>query len=822
MYFKFNRRFNVLKIDDSYAKLLRITSGGDLSFEFTYTISQLQAIQKNALTVNVSVLSRTIPPRPLLQNSHAGHIDTKLLVQNILTQVTNAKTMVKEQKTFTVASRASDISAWINNETIGQLRAGVTPSLIPSFKTTKLLTRTASTLKLDNDVRPLMQYVAHSSIPIEDVDTLTSASLDLDTSQTMYEMILRQGLDPSHITELTHRSIPASYTLGGIVRPTRAPELVFDPAVKLLNYYLLSDQAEPSRTTTNQVSDDVLVQVAEQVTKDELDIPIKITIPKSARFREGADTSHFLVKFDLIDGKTKATVDSITKTLDVARHIQLFYTPRKHPIVNVSASELASRVNLEIKQVDPGATSVQIYKKTLYRASNDIEDYTLIGTYSLTSKQQSLPVSVERPTNSSVLYRIVPVGQLGTSGFEYTNVVVSPARYFPIKAVAINAKCGELGVEVEVRRFPPSAAAVQVLAKNLTTHDSEYRNVGGINLIDDATRVADYVSVSDTQVSEGRVYEYVAKITYKSGLSENSGNAIIEFTKLTPGKVDLQISDVDVTNEGDEPNVTFGIRSILIDENIDTVLALLKRQDIKEYFDGDIAKEREFLKSLIAHNVQRVDLNAGRREDFGIIVDDFFDDKNMRRNNSVSPLSFGKKYRYEISTLLRAPETMFDQFVKSKVDGVTQKQYTFSPSKFLHPLVLTRGIIVTATGLRTRYSKEAMSHGLIGSMETLEISFDDQPARILNPSAARFNRTLNVLTWKLEGSIDQIDHFLITKDVHGVRTIIGKAHSEFEFGNCQYLHPVSDRDQGELKYVITPVFNTYRIGVSAITNSVIV
>lgn len=822
MYFRFNRRFNVLKVEDSFAKLVGLLASGDMFFEFTYSISQLQAVQKNSLKVNVSVLSKTIPRRPLLQNSHVGYINTRSLVQNILTQVTHAKLVVKEQETYTVATRASDISAWINNEIVGQLRAGTNPEQIPSFTTTKLVTKPASTLKLDNEVKPLMQFLAHTNLPAENIDTLTSSSLDLDTRQTMFDMILRQGIDPSHITELTHRSIPASYTLGGIVRPTRAPEQVFDPSVQLLNYYVLNDQAEPSRTLTNQIQDDVLVQVVEQVTKDELDIPVRIVIPKHARFLEGADTSHFLVKFDLIDGKTKATIDSITKTLDVARHIQLYYTPRKPPVVQVSASEVSSRVNLEIKQVDSGATSVQVYKKTLYRATVEVEDYTLIGTYPLTAKQQSLIVAVEKPLNSNALYRIVPVGLLGTKGFEYTNVVVAPSRYFPIKAVAINAKCSELGIEVEIRQFPPSATSVEILAKNLTTHDSVYRNVGGVNLIDDASRVADYVSVTDTLVSEGRVYEYVARVTYKSGLSELSGNAIIEFVKLTPGKVDLQISDVDVTNEGDEPNVTFNIRSIVVDENIDVVLALLKRQDIKEFFDGDIAKEREFLKSLIAHNVQRVDLNSGRREDFGVVVDDFFDDRGLRKNNSVSPLAFGKKYRYEISTLLRAPETMFDQFVKTKVDGVTQKSYTFSPSKFLHPIVLTRGVIVTAAGLRTRYTKEAMSHGLIGSMETIEISFDDQPARIQNPASARFNRSLNIITWKLEGSIDQIDHFLITKDVHGVRTIIGKAHSEFEFGNCQYLHPVSSRDQGELKYIITPVFNSYRIGVSAITNSVVV
>jgi hypothetical protein len=305
-------------------------------------------------------------------------------------------------------------------------------------------------------------------------------------------------------------------------------------------------------------------------------------------------------------------------------------------------------------------------------------------------------------------------------------------------------------------------------------------------------------------------------------LSELSGNATVEFIKTAPGKVDIRVSDMNVVNDVNEPNITFRMRSNIIDENIDTILALMKRQDIKEYFNNDIGKEREFLKGLIAHNVQRIELDTGKREDFGVVVDEFFDDKEFRKNNAVSPLKYGRKYRYEIATLIRAPETMLEKFVKEKVDDVTKKPYQFKPSKFLHPVVLKRGVLVTAAGLKTRYTKEPMSHGFIGTIETVEVSFDDQPARVNNASASRFDTNLNVVTWKLEGSIDQVDHFLIVKDVHGVRTLVGKTHSEFEFGNCQYLHPLNSRDQGELRYIVIPIFNDYTIGTQTVTNSVIV
>ncbi len=822
MFFRFNRRFNLLKLDETFARLVNVSAGGHLTFEFTYNVSQSEAVQRSALTVNVSIVSRTIQRRPLFDDSHHGHINTRQLISNILNQVHDAKTSLKEQETFTVSQRSSDISARINNEIIPQLRAGVSPRLIQSLVTRRLVTRTAAELKQLNDNRPLMQFIAHSSIPPDEIDTQVSSSLELDTRRVMYDMIMRQGIDPSHITRLTHRSIPAQSTMGGLLRRSRAPESAHDPAVRLLHHHVFANRANPFRTTVDQVQDDAVVHVAESVVTDDVEVPIRLTIPRSARYREGADVSHFLVKFDLVDGSTGATIDSVIKPLDVARHIQLFYTPYKPPIVHVGSSEVSSRVNVEVKQVDPGATAIQVYKKSLFRASVEIEDYVLIGTFPLTSRQQSVMVQVEKPLNSTAIYRVVPVGELGNLGFEYTNIVVKPNRYNPIKAIALSARSTEAGVEVEIRQFPTHVVAIQIQARNLTKFEKQYVNIGTPILLDDATRAADYVSFIDDTVSEGRVYEYVAKIVYGSGNSELSGNAIVEFVKQTPGKVDLRITDVEVINDINEPNVTFTMKSIILDENIDVVLALLKRHDIKEYFDNDILREREFLKELVAHNVQRVELDTGKREDFGVVVSDSFDDKELRRNNSVSPLKYGRKYRYEVITLLRTPETMFEKFVKEKVDDVTKKSYKFSPSKFLHPITLRTGTIVTAAGLRSRYTKDPMQHGAIGSTETIEISFDDQPARINNPSAARFNRLLNIITWKLEGSVDQIDHFLITKDVHGVRTLIGKAHSEFEFGNCQYLHPVTSSDEGELKYIITPVFNDYRTGIQAVTNSVIV
>lgn len=820
MYFRVNRRYNILEVRDDFAHLRSIEPNGDLDFEFFYHVAPHDAVAHEALNVHVTVFSRTIKHKPLLENSHLGFIDTRKLIGNILSHIPNAKSAIKQQEQFNVARRSSDISAHINNEIVGQLRAKVGARNIQQLYRPVLKLVPAADVKESAEVKPVLTQVAHQYTA--DIDTVHSSSIDENPTRLMHDMIVRQGIDPSHVIHLTHRSVPGVDALGGILRPTRALEFEFSPLTRLLNYHLFPPRVQFRPAYTTQIEDSTLVQVLVHEPKTTVEIPISLIVPRHALTSDGRDNAHFFVKFELIHGKTGVAVDTVIKPLDAARHVQLYYTPRRPPIVKVTKSEISTRANLEIKQIDPGATAVAIYKKTFFRAVTDTDDYTLVGTYNVKRNEQSLLVQVDLPRNSAALYRVVPVGRQGTQGFDYANVVLRPSHYRPIKSLALTANPIDIGVRLEARQIPQHVVAIEFKARNLTTFESEYRNVGGdVTLVDDAVRSADFMTIVDRDVSPNNIYEYAARLIYESGTDELVGQTAIEFIQPVPGKVDTKIENL-VVSHATELNVTFDVTTTIVDNNLDIVKALLQRQDIYDLFKGDVEKEREFLKDLIAHNVQRVDLTTGAREDFGVVTTTNFSDVDLRKNQAIQPLKLGHRYRYEVTPLLRAPETMFESLNKEKVDVVTKKTYTFSPAKFLHPLTLSRGIIVSSAGLKTRYAKQQLAHGALGSVETVEVSFDDEPARVIDPSAARFDKFLNVITWKVQGDINQVDHFLIMKDVHGTRTVIGKAHSEFLYGNCQYLHPVSRRDEGALAYIIAPVFNNYKTGTQVTTNAVVV
>lgn len=821
MYIRLQNKTQILNVPDTFAHLQSVLDNGDLQFVFTYSVSQSQSVNRGATQVRVTINSRHVVKKPLLGNSQRGIIDTRNLVTNIRTAVIDAQTAIAARTNYQVAMRSSDITAHINNEIVPQLRAGVPISQIQSLNRPRLSLTPVSIVKSGIDPMPILHRVVNT-YAVPDFQQQLTSSLGEDPRSLMREMIFRQGLDPSHIFNLTPRSQSEHASHGGLSNPQQAIERTTDPASRLLNFFLFPPMINVQALSTDNVSDNDMVQVLKTVTSDTVDVPVTVVVPNSRLFLESAPVTQVFVTFDLLDSNSGLPIDTIVKTLDLTKHLQVYYTPRVPPKVKTAASEISSRINLEIKQVDQGATEVQVFKKSVWTASAETDDYTLIGTYPLTAQDQSLLVQVDKPLQSSAVYRVISRGMQSMQSFEYTNVAVKPARYTPDRAVALTAVPVNTGIQLDVRHIPTSVVSIQLLKWNLTTFDSSYSTVGNdVALISDDVRQADLVTVIDADVFANNTYRYAARLIYFDGNYEDFGDATVDFIQPAPGAVDTKIENLTVDNDV-SPNVKFTITTSTVDTDIDVVKRLLEQLGIDQHFTGDITEQRDELKQLIAHAVHRVDLTTGKREYFGIVTVPDFDDAALRKNQAIDPMEYGHRYRYEVYPLLRSAETMFDSFVKTSVDSTTKKEYTWSPAKFLHPLALTAGVLVSPVGARQRYAKDPMAFGAVGSVATTEVSFDQDFVKVVEPVATIFDKETVVVTWKTLGDMNQADCFVVFKEVHGVRTLLGKSHSEFTNGSCQYIHTVDHHDAGSLKYVIVPITNDYLVGAAAFTNTVVV
>lgn len=821
MHFRIEGQSHIIKVSDGFARLVDVAKNGDLSFEFTYTVSQEQVIQRRATQVVVNVESRAVVRKQMLGDTQRGRVDTRAIVNNVRTSIIDAKTAAEQQVKHLVARRVSDVTAAISNEAVPLLRARVPASQIPSMTGPRLVLTSASDAKRQNDPRPLLHMVANSRA-VGDLRQALSSSAGASPQALMHEMITRQGLDPTYALSLTSRTSSEASTFEGTLNVQKAEEHDTDPASQLLNYYLFPPTHGVPPTTTEEIVDTDMAYVVRPVTQDDVTIPVTLVLPARKRMLQGVPADQLYVTFELLDSVTNLPIDSVTRVLDVPRHIRIYNTPKLPPSVGFSSLGLSGRINLEIKQNDPGAQGVQVYKKSFWIASPEVDGYTLIGSYPLSSNDQSLLVQVDVPKATPALYRVIPTGGQSVQGFEFTNVAVKPPRYLPSKAVSFSALQVDTGIQLEIRQIPPMVVAVQFMRWNVTTHERDPSTVGSdVGFVDPATRRVDLLTAIDSAVHPDNVYRYQARLIYRDGHTADCGTVVVDFLRPTPGQVDTRIEGLNVSHD-EVPNVTFSIRTSIVDGDIDIVKKMLEDQGMAPFFSDDVLRQRDQLRDLIAHNVQRVDLFTGRRDDFGIVTGPDFDDDALGKRQAVRHLEYGHRYRYEVYPLLRAPETLFDSYVKQATDPVTKKPYTFSPAKFLHPFTLKRGVLVTSAGARMRYAKDPMSYGAVGSIASVEVSFDSDSAKIVEPNASAFDRTTSLITWSILGNTSQVDHFVVLKQVHGIRSVLGKAHSAFANGACQYIHRLTRHDVGSMQYVIVPVFNDYRVGQEAVTNVMVI
>ena len=351
-------------------------------------------------------------------------------------------------------------------------------------------------------------------------------------------------------------------------------------------------------------------------------------------------------------------------------------------------------------------------------------------------------------------------------------------------------------------------------------HESTYTAIGDITLITSQNRDQNTTFFYDVDLKENHVYEYSAKLTFKSGITQIFGSAVVEYISFVEG-IDTRITDVSITN-GIKPDVSFNLLTLIAKSGLDDVAAMLEAQNLKSYFDNDILNERDKLQQLIAHNVVRVNLSEGIREDFGVVTDSLFVDSNFRKRCAAADIDARNIYRYEVTALLRTPETLFEDFVKNKTDPISGKQFSMKPSKFNHPIALSRGNITSPESLKARYGKKPMMFGRVGNVEAVEIAFTRPSVTLSNATAVMSNAKTVSVVWTMSGSPGIVDHFMIVSIVNGVRRIVGTTHPYSSALEGRFIHVLTPADKGYAHYAIVPVLNDYTQLSETLTNNLLI
>lgn len=799
MFYKVNRVRRLQVEDETFAQLIEIRENGDLLFRFLCAIDQVEAVKANTLAVDVTLFSKLV----FFAESVDGVADPEKVIDSILERGQNAKMAQQEQEKYVIGRGRCDVTAKISNTTTRSSTNEVPVK-------TELVYKPVTEVRAANEELPNFQQT---------LANFENASDSLVAQQAAFDMLTRLGQDPASVTSMTHRSMTSVHISQGLLNHQKQQEYAGAPAsVVLLNRLFTPKNVA---VTTDGLQTNAVVAVLESVSQDFITLSCTILIPKEKIDAQGS-ISILTVDFDLIDSTSGVSIDTVSKQLDLTHHILMMQTPKIQPRVNIAKSPSTSRVCLEVTNQDPHATFVRILRRTLFSSINTQEGYEDLGTYPAPTGLLTRIFVDQSVDGAAVIYRVVALNAPSVRGFEFSSAVIKPTRYRSIVTAAVIAQIIEQGIEIEIRNLPIDVASLQVVRRDMSLHETTYTNVGNPQYIDDLTRSGGVVSVLDVNVKERHLYQYAVRLSYFTGLNSVTGASIIEYTSLNKNRVVTTVSEVSVTRGDSNVNVTFNINSLSTPTSTDVVLELLKQQGLKEFFDNELFTNRDLLKDLIAHRILRTDLLTGACEDFGIITEASFDDNTFASERSIAPLQIGRSYRYEIIPLLRSTETLFQNLERSRIDSVTNRSYTFQPSKFLHPLTLKQGIIVSTQGATALTAKLPFAFGDVGSRTRFDVSFENVPARVTDASAYRFNDALNVVTWHLEGDVNLVDHFLLLKEVNNVRTLVGRSHGLLHFGVGQFLHSTTQFDKGVFAYIIIPIYLDFTRGSEVITNSVAV
>jgi hypothetical protein len=331
-----------------------------------------------------------------------------------------------------------------------------------------------------------------------------------------------------------------------------------------------------------------------------------------------------------------------------------------------------------------------------------------------------------------------------------------------------------------------------------------------------ATNAATFL---DEDVKSGHIYEYECRLYFENGSDvESAGQVLQLYTPLSVGVVSVEVSNFEIVRDSQSADVRFAIRSRVVRENLDEVHLALKKQGLDSLFENELLNERDKLQSLIAHSIVRIDLTTGASEDFGTFAGSVFVDSVAGLKNAVSKIKEGHKYRYIISTLLRKAETVFDELTRTETDDSTGKDYTFKPSTFKHPITLTKGTIVTRESLARNHPEDDFAFGKVGNSREIDVTIDVPPVKIVNVNVTRIDRRNASIKWNIEGRTNDVEHFIIMKELLGQARIIGKIHNISPGKTFEFLDYVEPDDIGEVTYRVIPVLGNYVRGPSVISN----
>lgn len=803
-------------IEENPPILTEITPTGYFRYKVSYVVDPVRAVQNDAITVKILATTKPF----IRQNPNLFAVtNPEAIIDKILQKNSITKDQGRSQQGNVFFSYVSDISSKIPNDKANQLSPkykGFLPEGI-TFKTetsTKLVSTTA--LTRDNTIMPVLENNISSRIVNPDHVRINSVARTMSTN-----LVYQRAIDPAQISGARTNSIQSAKKVSGgiIANPAVSKVKNFKEKEKISLLGNLVNAKNPMNHL--QIVGQDLINVVIKTPRSTIDIEETLDIPVGL-----AQLDEFFLVFQLVD-KNGITVQEFNISVPHGKNIANLKIPTVPPLVEVLQSGLSGKNVVNVKQQDPTASGIAVYRKEQKtNISSTDASYVLVGRIETRHGDDFQRIEDFVNNYNSVLYRAISYSENGILSSEFSSFGAKALQMKKKKVdnrksfVSLSYEIQSDGISLEVRDIPPGVCLISIYKKNIGNYQKLREIVAKPVLVSNQENQSP-VFIFDSLVKNGKIYEYECELLFEDGLKIVSGNKLcVKYQPAIANIVKTTITTPEVTQKGNQFDVTFKISSILTLTDMDQVKKTLTQQNLLFFFEEDIFSEKEKLQNILAWGVTRTNLTTGDVENLGITTEEFFSDQALGNIAGASPIQSGFEYRYSVTTFLRNTDTTLQEATRTIT--FQNKSYTYKPAKWRHPITLANGTLVSEQSLKKNYAQSMFTFGSVGDITNTQVSVANILPSVSDARSQKLGKNSTLVSWKIQGSVTKIDHFIITMEMLGMKTVVGKCHNITESNYFQFVDKLDNGEHGNIKYTIVPVFYDFTRGTEMVTNEVVV
>lgn len=814
MKFSIAKQTGIITLPEEFATLERVKNSGFYEYKFRYNIDVAKALRGKYYFVKIHISPRS----PEYQDSVSlATLNSKELIANILQGDQKSREINRSFTQNYIVSLTSDITSRISNQNPRRL----TSQEEAIFESKRFELVKNSTLVQENISEPSFQKTQFQP-PKNSVVSVTN------NKENAFSLIFEHGIDPAEIASETNSYIDSYRSYGGILNPLKGTAR---EAIKLTSevggaaqkkYGLLSSVFNSQRNIegSDQLSrapDDFSLVLTKNLTN-------KVTIEETLELPIGLTPDQFYVIFEL-KNSSDILAERIYKVVQHGKNLAILSLPEKEPYISVTSLDGYNRI--EVKQLDPLAAGVFLYRRAFdsHSAITDAE-YTQIGKIPL-REEEGVKYFMDRfPSAKTVIYRVIAYNRAEQKAHNFSSFVLNKTTKISLKKqkrrvfLSVITSIVDRTIQVELSDLPVNVIAVRVykqdLTKNQKLEDSEL--VGNTVFVQNNNGINSKFFVRDEAVVDNRSYKYNVLLVFRDGTEVwSTSSSEIFYNPTTRNILETRIDSLVTPKIGITTDVQFTIRTNILEGKLDQVKKVLEKQGLLSFFQQDIEDNKDKLQNLIGYHIIRKNIITGEVEDMGVFLDSNFSDQEVGKTRAVKPLQAAYTYEYMIITHFRNASTMIDTISKEVTNTRNPLlDYSFLPSKWEHPITLREGSIVSEASLLRNHAQTSFTFGTVGDITYVRVSLPDENPIIYDCVVRQQSGKKVLVQWKVNGSIKKIDHFLITREEMGMKTVIGRVHSQSESNFFQFVDTLSSRKDDHPKafmYGITPILFDYNHGV---------